>query len=67
MDAVRSTARLITQAALVTVAVTERLTVAMLRSAVDRAERLLRLPGPSARDAVLPDGSVATLYEKTRI
>jgi hypothetical protein len=54
MDAVRSTARLLTQTALVTAAITERLTGAAIQYASERADRLSRPyndgTGPSERD-----------------
>jgi hypothetical protein len=49
MDAVRSTVRLITQAALITVAVTDHLTVAVVQCAVDRADRISRPRENSSR------------------
>jgi hypothetical protein len=66
MDAVRSGVRLITQAALVTTTVTERVTVALLRCAVERAHRMPqpRGNGPSAHDGVSPAAGAATLSAK---
>jgi hypothetical protein len=68
MDWVRSTVRLITQAALVTTAVSERVTAAMLRCIIDRVDRLLQPGGiaPGAHDIVAPAPCPATPSEKAR-
>jgi len=66
MDAVRSTARLITQAAVVAVAVTERMTAAMLRCAVDRENRMSRPPASSdAQEVVSLAATATTPYERS--
>jgi len=56
MDGVRSTVRLITQAALVTTAVGERMTAAMLRCIIDRVDRVPQPGGngPGGHDIVAP-------------
>lgn len=65
MDGVRSTVRLITQAALVTTTMGERVTAAMLRGIVDRVRRTPQPGGngPGVRDIVAPAPCPATPYE----
>jgi hypothetical protein len=68
MDGIRSTVRLITQAALVTTTVSERVTAAMLRCIIDRVDRMPQPDGngPGAHDIVAPAPWPGTPYDEAR-